>query len=68
MKICFTDYASGIWLLDFSKLAVKWENSSGTTIFRHDVIVKFYDVVLFLLLRLVTGPSFMSISSLVLEL
>ena len=68
MKICFTDYASGIWLLDCSKLAVKWENSSGTTIFRHDVIVKFYDVVLFLLLRLVTGPSFMSISSLVLEL
>ena len=29
---------------------------------------KFFDVVLFLLLSLVTGPSFMSISSLVLEL
>ena len=40
-KICFTDYESGIWLLDRSKLAVNWKNSDDVIIFRHDVIVKF---------------------------
>ena len=40
----------------------------GGKIFQHDVIVNFFDVALFLLSSLVTGPSFMSISSLVLEL
>ena len=38
------------------------------TICWHHLIVNFLDVVLFLLSRLVTGPSFMSISPLVLEL
>ena len=37
-------------------------------IFLHDVIVNFFDGFLFLLSSLVTGPSFMSILSLVLEL
>ena len=40
----------------------------GGKIFQHDVIVNFFDVALFLLSSLVTGPSLMSISSLVLEL
>ena len=38
------------------------------TIFWYDVIVNFFDAVLFLFSSLVTGPSFMSISSLVMEL
>ena len=59
---------SGIWLLDCSKLAVHRKNDSDVTICWHDVIVNFFDVVLFLLYILVTGPSFMSIVLLVLEL
>ena len=34
------DYASGI--RNCSKLAVNWKNSNDVTIFRHDVIVKFF--------------------------
>ena len=41
---------------------------SYVTIFQHDVIVNFFDIVLFLLSSFVTGPSSMSISSPVLEL
>ena len=63
-----TDYVSGIRLPDCSKLAINWENDNDVTIFWNDIIVNFFDVVLFLLSSLVTGPSFMSISSLVLEL
>ena len=59
---------SGIRLPDCSKLAMNWKNDNDVTVFRHDVIVNFFDVVLFLLWILVIGPSFMSISSLVLEL
>ena len=53
---------------DCSKLAKNPIIDDDVTISRHDVIVKFFDVVFFLLSNLVTGPSFMSISSLVLEL
>ena len=67
-NISFTYYASGIRLLDCSKLAINWQNVNDVTIFQYDVIVNFFDVVLFLLSSLVTGPSFMAISSLVLEL
>ena len=59
---------SGIRPPDCSKLAKNPKNDNDVTIFRHDVNVKFFDVVLFLFSSLVTGPSFMSISSLVLEL
>ena len=55
-------------LPDYSKLAINWKNDNDVTIFRHDVIVNSFELVFFLLLNLVTGPSFMSISSLVLEL
>ena len=54
--------------LDCSKLAVNWKNSNDVTIFGHDAIAKSFDFVLFLLLSLVTGPRFMLVSSLVLEL
>ena len=59
---------SGIQPPDCSKLAKNPKNDNDVTIFQHDVNVNFFDVVLFLLSSLVTGPSFMSISSLVLEL
>ena len=44
------------------------KNDNDVTTCWHDVIVNFFDVVLFLLSSLVTCPSFMSISLLVLEL
>ena len=61
---------SGIRLLDCSKLAINRRNDSDITIGRHDVIFSlfFFNVTLFLLSSLVTGLSFMAISSLVLEL
>ena len=64
----FTDCASGIWLLDCSKLAINWKNDNDVTICRHDTIVKFFDVAVFLLSSLITGPHFMSISLLNLKL
>ena len=68
MKICFRDYASRIQLPDCSKLAVNLKNGYDVTIFQHDVIANCFDVVLLLLPSLVTGPSFMSITLLVLQL
>ena len=68
-NITSAESVSGIRPPDCSKLAKISKNDSDVTIFRHDVIVHFFfDVVLFLLSGLVTGPSFMSVSSLVLEL
>ena len=45
-----------------------WQKKSDVIIRRHDVIVNFFDVVVFLLSSLVTDPCFMPISLLVLEL
>ena len=67
-NISFTDYVSEIRLPDSSKLVVSWKNNNVVTISQYNVIVKFFDVFLFLLSCLVTGPTFMSISSLILEL
>ena len=67
-NVDFTDYASGIWLSDYPKLFINWKNDNDVTTCRNDVIINFFDIVLFLLSSLVTGPRFMSISSLVLEL
>ena len=67
-KIDFADSVSGIWPPDCSKLDKNPINDNDVTIFGHDVIINLFDVVLFLLSILYTGPSFMSISSLVLEL
>ena len=58
----FTDYVFGIRFLDSSKLAMNQKNDNDVAICRHDIIV------LYLLSSLVSGPRFMSISSLVQEL
>ena len=63
----FADSVHGIRPSDCSEVAKNPKNNNDVTIFRHDVNVNF-DVVLFLLSSLVTDPSFISISSLVLEL
>ena len=41
-NIIFTVSASGIRLSDCSKLAINWKNDNDVTIFRHDVIIKFF--------------------------
>ena len=67
-NITFADSVSGIRPPDCSKLAKNSKNDNDVTISRHGVIAKFFDAFLFLLSSLVAGSSFMSISSLVLEL
>ena len=59
---------SGIRSPDCSKLAKNLKIDNDVIFSRHDVNGKCFGVVLFLLPSLATGPSFMSISSLVLEL
>ena len=71
VSVYLYDNASGIRFPDSSKSAKNHKNDNDVPIFWHGVIVFFFfffDVVLFVLSGLVTGPSFMSISSLVLEL
>ena len=67
-NITFSDSVSEIRCPDCSKLAKNPKNDNNVTIFRHEVNLKFFDVVFFLLSSLVAGPSFMSLSSLVLKL
>ena len=68
-NVSFTEYAPGFQLPDCSKLAKNWKNDNIVIIFWHDVIAEFFwHCFLSLLSSLVTDPSFMSISSLVLEL
>ena len=38
----FTDCASGIWLLDCSKLTINWKNDNDVTICWRDIIVTFF--------------------------
>ena len=45
---------------DCSKLDKNTKNHDGVIIFWDDIIIKLFSVVLFFLLSLVTGPSFMS--------
>ena len=47
---------------------INQKNNNDVTISQHNGIVNFFDIFLFLLSSLPTGPAFMSISSLVLEL
>ena len=56
-SVSFTDYLSGNQLLDFSKLAINQKNDNDGIICKHGIIINFFDVVLFLLSSLVTGPS-----------
>ena len=51
-----------------SKLTINWKDDHNVTIYWNDVIINFFEGFLFLLLSLVTGWSFMSVSSVVLEL
>ena len=64
-NISVTDYASRIRLPDCSKLAINQKNDNEVIICRHDVIINFFEALLFILSSLVTGLSFMSVSSLV---
>ena len=57
-----------IWVPECSKLTINQKNDNEVTIFQHTIIFEFFDVILFLLSILVTCTSFMSISSVVLEL
>ena len=59
---------SGIRLPDCPKLTINLKNNNDVTIFLQKSSTIFFEVALFLLSILVTGPSFMSISSLILEL
>ena len=67
-NITFADSMSGIRALDCSKLAKIRKMTMASQFSDMMSMSTFFDDVLFLLSRLVTGPSFMSISSLVLEL
>ena len=50
------------------QIAPYFKNGNDVTIYRHDVIENFFDVVLFCMYILVTSSRFTSISSLILEL
>ena len=63
-RLCVWNPASG--LLQIGQKSKKWQWRHNFPTWRHRRT--FFDVVLFLLSSLVTGPSFMSISSPVLEL
>ena len=67
-NITFADSVSGIRPPGCSKLPKNKKNINDVIIFRYDSNVHIFDIVLFLLSNLVTGRTFMSISSLVLEL
>ena len=62
------DRASGIKVLDSSKSTINLKNEDDVIIYQLDAIINFFDPVVFLSSSLVTGPSFMSISLLFLEL
>ena len=63
-NVSFRDYASGIRLADCSKMVIYSKNNNDVIFSNMTLLSCFFDVVLSLLLSLVTGPSFMSISSL----
>ena len=67
-NVSFAVQAYGIRLLDCFKLAINIKTNNDVTNWRHDVLQNFFKVPVFLLLSLVTDPSFMSILLLVLEL
>ena len=67
-NVSFTDHASGIQLPHWSEFGKNWENDSVVAISQDDAIAKFVDIAVFVFSSLATGPSFVSISFLVLEL
>ena len=67
-NVSFKYYASGIQLPYCSKFVINWRNKNHISFPRWRHRQKCFDVVLFLLSSLFSGRSFVSISSLVLEL
>ena len=67
-KCKFINDTSGIRLLGCSKLAINQKTDNDVITCRHDIILNFFVVAIFLLSSIVTGSTFMSISLLVLEL
>ena len=47
--------------IQIAPLAVNWKNDNHVTTYRNDVIINFFNFLLFFLSSLVTFPSFMSI-------
>ena len=64
----FTDHALRIGLPDCLKLAINQKNCNDATIFWYEIIVKFLWYRRSFWSSVVTGPNFISISLLVLEL
>ena len=62
-RLCVQNLAFGLF-----QIGQKLKNINDVTISQHDLIAKIFDLILFFLSSLVTGPSSMSISSLILEL
>ena len=65
-NVWITDHASRIFVRNSSKSALNQKNVNVVLICQHDTIINFYDVA-FLSSSLVTGPSVMSVSLVVLE-
>ena len=55
-------HASAIQLPDNFRLVLNWKNDDGVIIFRHGIILKRFDAIVFLLLILDRGLSFVVIS------
>ena len=60
-KVTFADFVSGIRPLGCSKLTKKPKNDNDVTIFRHDVIVKFFWVCFVSHVNIITGSGIMTI-------
>ena len=58
MKICFTDYASGIQLPECSKLVENRKNGNDVTISQHDVTINFLKCCFVFLVRFSYGSKF----------
>ena len=54
--------------LHYTKSAMKWQNDNNVIICQHDVTINYFNAIAFLFSCLDNGPSFISISSLVLQL
>ena len=67
-NVSFTDYTSRLQLSNCSKLAINRKNDNGATNSDITPSSKIFDIAVFFFSGLVTGPSFKSVSLLLLEL
>ena len=67
-NVSFTDYTSRLQLSNCSKLAINWKNDNEATNSDITPSSKIFDIAVFFFSGLVTGPSFKSVSLLLLEL